>query len=55
MPQIKNGPKALNDLLEKVYKSCMNLNNDSTQCSKISWDAAKKIWKKDDKGNWVKK
>jgi hypothetical protein len=56
MPQVKDGPQALNTLLEKVFKSCMDMNNDSTLCSKESWSAAKKAgWSKGSDGKWSKK
>jgi len=55
MPQVKGAPDALNNLLERVYQSCMNDKNNETSCSKIAWDAAKKAgWKKGSDGKWHK-
>ena len=56
MPQIKNGPKELNELLEAVYSSCMKKKNDKAICSKESWGAAyNNGWHKDKSGKWKKK
>lgn len=56
MPQIKNGPKALNELLERVYASCMNEKNNKTTCSKIAWTAAYSAgWYRDKSGKWKKR
>jgi len=56
MPQVTGGPKALNNLLESVYSSCIASGGSESQCSKESWGAARAAgWKKDSKGKWVKK
>ena len=56
MPQIKNGPKTLNDLLERVYSGCMARMKDETRCSKISYAAAKDAgWYKGKDGKWHKR
>ena len=56
MPQIKNGPKKLNELLENVYSSCMKEKNNKTICSKEAWGAAyNNGWYKDKKGKWTQR
>lgn len=56
MPQVKNGPKALNNLLENVFDSCKKNGGNSESCSKQAWSAAKNAgWYKDTKGNWRKR
>ena len=59
MPQVKNGPKELNELLESVYAQCMEYQREhgkksKEDCARIAWHAAKRAgWKK--KGEeWVK-
>jgi len=56
MPQVSDGPKELNDLLESVYSECMKKIKNETKCSKIAWGAASNAgWHKDKDGNWKKK
>lgn len=55
MPQVENGPKELNDILESSYTQCM-IDGDEEKCSKISWGAAKRAgWEQDENGQWAKK
>jgi len=55
MPQVIDGPKELNELLESVYSSCIIQGGSEQYCSQISWTAAKNAgWKKDNEGKWVK-
>jgi len=56
MPQVTGGPKALNELLESTYSSCVAGGGSKESCSKISWAAAKNAgWYKDKNGEWKKK
>lgn len=56
MPQVSDGPKELNNLLEQVYNECINSKKDKGYCSRISWTAAENAgWHKNKKGEWVKK
>ena len=57
MPQVANGPKTLNELLERVYGSCIASGKDKGYCSRVSWQAAHDAgWYKDPKsGKWRKK
>jgi len=41
MPQVKDGPKELNDLLEEVYSKCMKKHNNEAMCSMSAWSVAK--------------
>lgn len=55
-PQVKDGPKGLNSLLEEVFTGCTKGGKDETSCSKIAWDAAKKAgWAKGPDEKWHKK
>ena len=55
MPQVKDGPKKLNELLESVYSSCIGGGGSKTSCSKQAWGAAANAgWKKDKDGKWKK-
>lgn len=56
MPRVAKGPKELNDLLERVYTSCMKTHNNKMLCSKNAWAVAKNAgWYKDKDGKWKKK
>ena len=56
MPQVADGPKGLNDLLEEAYSNCMKERNNAKKCSKIAWGAAENAgWHKNKDGKWVKK
>jgi len=56
MPQVKDAPKGLNDILESAYNSCMARMKDETRCSKISWAAAKNAgWFRGKDGKWHKR
>lgn len=56
MPQVKDGPKELNALLESVYSDCMSSNNNEALCSKEAWSAARNAgWRKGKDGKWRKK
>ena len=51
MPQVSDGPKKLNELLEQVYQQCIVDGGSESSCSKIAWDAAKKAgWNKTKEG-----
>lgn len=53
MPQVENGPQALNDLLETVYTECMK-DGDEEKCSRIARGAAENAgWHKSGE-EWVK-
>jgi hypothetical protein len=56
MPQVPNGPKGLNSLLESVYSGCMKEHNDKGRCSATAWQAAKNAgWYRGKDGKWHKK
>lgn len=56
MPQVKDGPKSLNSLLESVYASCMKEHNNEAMCSASAWAAAKNAgWRRGKDGKWHKK
>ena len=56
MPQVKEGPKGLNSLLESVYSSCMKKRNNQAVCSMEAWTAAKNAgWFKTKDGKWKRK
>lgn len=57
MPQIKNAPLELNNLLEEVYSKCMKKHNNEAMCSASAYTAAKDVgWHKDKKnGTWKRK
>ena len=56
MPQVPDGPKELNALLEAAYQSAMKqYGGDKGKASAVAWAAAEKAgWKKDKDGKWVK-
>ena len=58
MPQVTDGPKELNDLLESVYQSALKqYKGDEGKASAVAWAAAKQAgWEKNEKtGEWEKK
>ena len=56
MPQVSDGPKELNTLLEEVYSECMKKKKNAGYCSRISWTAAENAgWHKGKDGKWKKK
>jgi len=56
MPQVTDGPKKLNDLLEQVYSECIASKKSAKYCSKIAWTAVENAgWAKDKDGKWHKK
>lgn len=55
MPQVSEGPKALNDLLESAYSSCIAGGGTEASCSRQAWGAAKAAgWKKNKEDDWMK-
>ena len=47
MPQVKDGPDALNATLEEAYQGCMKYSQDTEKCAKVAWSVAKgKGWHK---------
>lgn len=54
MPQIEDGPKGLNRLLESAYGSAMSSGASKESASKIAWASAKNKYKKRGE-NWVRK
>ncbi len=56
MPQITNGPKELNALLEQIYSECIKSKKSPGYCSRIAWIGVENAgWKKNKKGEWNKK
>jgi len=54
MPQIENGPKGLNSILESAYANAISSGKSKESASKIAWGAAKQSYEK--KGeHWVHK
>lgn len=55
-PQIANGPKQLNELLEDVYNKCIKSGKSKSICSASAWSAAHSAgWYKGDDNKWHKK
>ena len=57
MPQIKDAPKEVNDILESAYQAALkDYPDDKEKASKISYGALKNAgWEQDKDGKWVKK
>lgn len=57
MPQIKDAPKKVNEILEAAYQNCLKEKGyDKERCSKIAYGALKNAgWYKDTDGKWKKK
>ncbi len=56
MPQVKDGPASLNNLLERVYSDCMKRRNNPSMCSQSAWSAAKNAgWFRGSDGKWHKR
>jgi hypothetical protein len=56
MPQVKDGPKSLNDLLEEVYSKCMLKHKNAAMCSASAWSVAKDAgWQLGKDKKWHKK
>lgn len=54
MPQVSDGPKGLNDILESAYASALKQDKTKASASAIAWAAAKDQYKKKG-GRWVSK
>lgn len=55
MPQVADGPKGLNEILESTYQYCISSGGSEQYCSQVAWTAAKQKYKKDKNGKWIKK
>lgn len=54
MPQIEDGPKGLNNILESTYASAIGSGKSKESASRIAWATAKQSYKKKDE-QWVEK
>lgn len=54
MPQIENGPKGLNSILESTYASALGSGKSKESASRIAWATAKQSYKNKDE-KWVEK
>ena len=51
---IKELPSKAKDIFISAFNNAFGQNKDEEQSTKIAWSAVKKVFKKDDEGNWIK-